>query len=478
MSNKNCFKVLVGGIYQETNSFSKVKVTYDDFSRYHSRQLIDELPACGIFEAAGMKVVPAAYARILPSAPPCRQEFEYFLEDFFSSCGSDTNVDAIFLNLHGAMYIPEIGSGEVVLLRRLREKYGWNIPIFAAFDFHGNMFPELARLLNYATAYKTAPHVDEEETQLRAAKALVEVLKTGRVPAVRCWQVPIALPGEMVLTSLPVSQKILGRLSDVARAGKALEAAWFCGFVWSDTKDRQMSIAVTATDFNKELNEEIDRIARELWSCRQDFKLGVPAYEPKEAVRQALCEALKGPGVFLSDSGDNVTAGASGDNSLMAKLLAGQMEADAKLKRLKALTAGIVDLAAVRQCFCHKPGDEFFLHFGGTFDEGSVHGHAKVVLISTGTLLDGKKHREIGYAHIRWGAEEILLTQQRFAFTCPQVFLAAGIDLCQYDLVCVKLGYLYPELEPLARISMLALSPGNAPLDISLIPYGQHTRRL
>ena len=140
MSNKNCFKVLVGGIYQEANSFSEVKVTYGDFSRYHGRQLIDELPACGILRLR-MKIVPAAYARILPSAPPCRQEFEYFLEDFFSSCGSDTDVDAIFLNLHGAMYIPEIGKRRSCAASRGLEKIWMEHPIFAAFDFSRQYVP-------------------------------------------------------------------------------------------------------------------------------------------------------------------------------------------------------------------------------------------------------------------------------------------------------------------------------------------------
>ena len=129
---------------------------------------------------------------------------------------------------------------------------------------------------------------------------MVEALKTGRVPAVRLLAGSDRLTGGNGLDKFcPFHKKILGRLSDVVRAGQALEAAWFCGFVWSDTKDRQMSIAVTAMDFNKELNEEIDRIAGGLWSCRQDFKLGVPALSQREAVRQALCEALKGPGYFF-----------------------------------------------------------------------------------------------------------------------------------------------------------------------------------
>ena len=47
-------------------------------------------------------------------------------------------VDGIWLYLHGAMEVEHIGSGELALLRMVRERVSFNVPIALALDFHAN----------------------------------------------------------------------------------------------------------------------------------------------------------------------------------------------------------------------------------------------------------------------------------------------------------------------------------------------------
>lgn len=469
-------KVLVGGIYQEANTFSKVTVAYSDFSRFHKKELIEQLPACRVFEEAGMKIIPAVYARILPSAPLCLQEFEYFLEDFFSSYDNTQIPDAVYLNMHGAMYIPDIGSGEQLFLEKIRQKYGWNVPIFASFDFHGNMFPQLANLLNYATAYKTAPHIDEIETQIRAAQALVYTLKTKQFPKVFCKQIPITLPGEMVLTKDYPSYRIINDLQNIVDDGLALETSWFCGFVWSDTENNFMSIAVTAMNFSDALKKRINQILQFIWKVRADFKLGVLAFPPQLAIKNVLDLSLKSKGVFLSDSGDNITAGAAGDNALITQIFMEAVMHYTSYRKKKILIAGITDRPAVRQCMNWKNEDSFFLNFGGMLDDHSLSVNVSVKLLCCGEVIDSYKKGINHYAHIQWENIDIILTEYRTAFINRDVFMQMGIDPDLYDVLCVKLGYLYPELEKMASFSVIALSPGNATLDVKQIPYKKHKK--
>lgn len=99
------------------------------------------------------------------------------------------------------------------------------------------------------------------------------------------------------------------------------------------------------------------RLAKKFYEVRHDFRFLVEAVEPKEAVRRAMVaeERL----VFLSDSGDNTTAGAVGDNAYMLNLLK-QENAE------NVLVAGIADAAACDACYAAKLGDTLTLKVGGS----------------------------------------------------------------------------------------------------------------
>ena len=80
----------------------------------------------------------------------------------------------------------------------------------------------------------------------------------------------------------------------------------------------------------------------------------------EEAVRSAVRET-RHP-VFISDSGDNVTAGAAGDDiTLVLKTL---IEAGAR----DAVVAGIADHEAVARCLEAGIGAELTLSVGGKLD--------------------------------------------------------------------------------------------------------------
>jgi microcystin degradation protein MlrC len=70
----------------------------------------------------------------------------------------------------------------------------------------------------------------------------------------------------------------------------------------------------------------------------------------------------------------------------------------------------------------------------------------------------------------------VILTAQREAFTMLEQFRRLGIELAQEPMIVVKLGYLFPELQPVAAQSLLALSPGIVNPDITALVY-QHVRR-
>lgn len=469
--------VLVGGIYQETNTFSGIQVTYDDFRRSSGDGVIKALPECQLLIDAGFTVVPAVYARIIPSAPLSKDEFILFTEAFLASVADQEVPDAIYLNLHGGMYVNDIGSGELYLLKCLRQKFGESIPIFASFDFHGNMFPGLADLLNYATAYKTAPHVDVQETRERAVNALIKCLQEQIVPRVKCIQLPMTFPGEMVITDDYPAREILKMAEDIVIDGLALEVSWFCGFVWSDADEIFMSFAVSAASFDEVLVKRIKVVVDRLWELRHTFRFSVTALPCSEAVELALSASEDTRKVFVSDSGDNMTAGASGDSAYMVGIFDDVLKKNPSYQNRRLLMVGIVDGQAVESCLTHKSGDQFMLRFGGERNPRNQSASYEVSLVRSGSFGMGEEGSVIRYAIVRCGLLEILLNDSRFAYTEIKHFEDVEINLDDYHIICVKLGYLYPELAVKANQSILAFSPGDASLDVMMIPYQKGDRQ-
>jgi microcystin degradation protein MlrC len=72
---------------------------------------------------------------------------------------------------------------------------------------------------------------------------------------------------------------------------------------------------------------------------------------------------------------------------------------------------------------------------------------------------------------VRTGGITVVLLERREAFTTLAHFARAGVDPLAYQIVVVKLGYLYPELARVARVALLATTPGATDLDTSRLQY-------
>lgn len=452
-------RILVGGIEQETNMFSPERVSYSDFRQYRGQDLIKTVPSLNKITENGHELITSVRAVITPSGPLSSEEFMLFVDEFIGAVPEGETVDGIYVSLHGAMFVSDIGSGEEYLLSRLRHRFGSEIPISASFDFHGNLTPGIASLLNYATAYRTAPHVDEEETRARAISALISILEQGILPRVSVVNIPLLLPGEMVITEDYPSNEIIRRLASIEQQPNVLDVSFVCGFVWADNSYMAMSIAYTYKEPDTYLDKAIAEEAKYIWSLRDKFGFSVEALEPKDAVLKAV-EDQKRP-VFISDSGDNITAGAAGDSVFMLNLA---LENGIK----KALIGGIAD---AEFCESHKNsliGSRITAKLGGTIDPASGSIEFEAVIKAKNFM---KAPFKSYYFLLEAEGLDILVTSARCAFTSPQEYAAAEIDIFDYDTIFIKLGYLYPLLAPVAARSILALSPGNAYQKTQCIKY-------
>ena len=122
-----------------------------------------------------------------------------------------------------------------------------------------------------------------------------------------------------------------------------------------------MSVQVVAADVSSAdlARQEVERLARKLWDQRSGLQFDVPTAQIDEAIQTAV-EAPEST-VFITDSGDNTTAGAAGDGTLVLQRLLAHEVPDAVL-------AGVVDPHAVAACVEAGVDAKVTLALGGKLD--------------------------------------------------------------------------------------------------------------
>jgi microcystin degradation protein MlrC len=154
--------------------------------------------------------------------------------------------------------------------------------------------------------------------------------------------------------------------------------------------------------------------------------------------------------VVLSDSGDNPTAGGTGDRAdVLAALLQRHVQ--------NAAIAGIADRPATEACYRAGVGSTLPLKIGGTLDpQGSqpVEVTAKVVfLLSTDNLPERQ-------AVVAVQGISVVLTARRRPFHEIRDFTSLGLEPTRFKIVVVKAGYLVPEIAEIANPNLMALTEG------------------
>ncbi len=452
-------RVFVGGFAHETNTFHPVRTTEFEFE-----EAVGRPPRA--WESAGIRIVPGVAARPTGGGTvdgvACRAAMDRVLD----SLGAALPVDAVFLRLHGAMYAEGIGPAETALVAEARAIVGPRVPIACTFDLHGNIPARIADCGDILVGLKTAPHTDAAETAEHAGRILLDSLR-GAVRPVSCvLPVPIILPGEKAMTTAEPFGSLVEEARRVEREGIAghperiLAATLFVGCAWTDSPDTGMAAVVTADGSRAAARAAAVHLARLIWDARRDFDFGCESAGLEEGVTRALAAAE--PTVFLTDSGDNVTASAPGDLPIVLRHLV-ERGAD------RAVVAGISDGPAVRSCFDAGEGRDVPLSIGATVEKRF--GPPLRVTARVVRLVPDRR-----WAVVRVGGVTVVLAAGPTAFVNAGQFDACGIDPLAHRLVVVKEGYLFPGLARIAPRHIMLLTPGAADMRIERLPFVRRRR--
>lgn len=446
-------RIVIGSMQCEGNSLTPIHTKFEDFDYAVGEAMYEKVQVVDYFQEHDCEIVPTIYAHALPGGAVVKEDFLRLAQELVSAIPTE-GIDGIWLYLHGAMYVEEIGSGDTYLLRMVRDKVGYDIPISVAMDFHADNTDEIVKLANCITGFRTAPHCDHKDTQIRAAKMLLRCIEKNILPKPQLARADVVICGDAVQTSLEPLKSIMEMAEEFEQTIPGmLSVQVFNGQPWIDEPYMGPNIVVTHESDTSIAKEYAEILAEKFYEVRHDFKFLIEAVTPEEAIKRAV-EATEKQ-VFLSDSGDNTTAGAAGDNAYMINRL---QEAGVK----NVLIAGIADEAACGVCYQASIGDVLTLKIGGSLDSNSETATITGKLIHRGDILSYTGGNAGPSATLDCGDMTVVVTKNRAAMCRPDIFESINLDYSPFKIVVVKLGYLFPELAEKAERAILAFTPGSS----------------
>ncbi len=471
-------RVFVASMHHESNSFNPIIAGEADFSVVRGAEIFSRLKpndaASGIIETllgAGCEVVPGVFTSAVPNGEvdlDFYNKIKQEIIDAAAAANAKAPLDAVTLALHGSMYIHGLGDAEGHLLEELRQCLP-NIPFFASLDTHTTMTKRMHNNCDGFVCFKCAPHTDRFETGVHAAEMTLAALERN-VKAKSVWiRLPFLVAGEKSSSTVEPMKSLAEETRRTEQKPGIMAASYMMGFPWCDNADSSAAVYVVAEDGELAKNEAV-RLANLLWSRRSEFTFQTETYTEPEALSVAF-EAAKSGGpfpIYLSDSGDNPTAGSTSDCTGFLKLI---ME-DKRTDGLKSpvVFGGIFDKEATLACRGNV-GKTLTLTFGAKFDKKS-----SAPITATGEVIAyiegwNKFHGTGDVALFRSCGVDIVLSENHIGYGLPEIFIDLGRNPKDAEIVVCKLGYLTAQQAAYAKRSIMALSKGSTNEDLTTLQY-------
>src|SRR6201991_272886 len=314
-------RIAVGGFLHETNTFAPTKATFADFQHGGGWPAMTvgpdvlkvmrkiNLGLAGFVEPAeanGWELVPTIACGASPCAHVTPDAFERIVKVLVDGIANAGALDAVYLDLHGAMVTEHLDDGEGEILARIRKVIGKNMPLVASLDLHANVTPEMVEHADALIAYRTYPHVDMADTGRAAAKHLALLLQSKQKFAKAFRQLPFLIAISWQCTSDQPTKGIYQKLAGLE--SNAVPTLSFApGFPAADFPDCGPSVFAYGRT-QADADTAADAIANIIIGHEDDFDGRI--YSPDDGVRYAmeLAKTARKP-IIIADTQDNPGAG-------------------------------------------------------------------------------------------------------------------------------------------------------------------------
>jgi microcystin degradation protein MlrC len=479
-------RIAVGGFLHETNTFAPTKAAYADFVHGGGwpamTQGADVLEAIrninvglagfiGEAETHAWELVPTIFAAASPCAHVTKDAYERIAEVIVDGIKSAGPLDAVYLDLHGAMVAEHFDDGEGEILRRVREVIGDDLPLVVSLDLHANVTPDMMHHADALIAYRTYPHVDMADTGRAAARHLALLLREGRRFEKAFRQLPFLIPISWQCTNDFPTKGIYEKLAGVN--SEDVPTLSFCpGFPAADFTDCGPSVFAYGRT-KADAQAAVDRLAELIEGHERDFDGRI--YTPDEGVRLAM-ELSKGAPkpVIIADTQDNPGAGGDSDTT-------GMLRALVRNNATRAAIGAIYDPASAKAAHEAGAGATVALALGG---KSGIPGDAPFEATFTiEKLSDGKfvapgpyfggRDMDMGpSACLRIGDIRVVVSSHKAQLADQAMFRYVGIEPTEQAILVNKSSvHFRADFEPIAEKLLICAAPGAMPADPASLPW-------
>ena len=468
-------KVLIGEFITESNENIPRKNEITAYDIAFGEECVHKMHVGDIFAQAGIEVIPAVYAVSGASGVIKRHTFDYIEACFIRTVEEHLNeIDGIYMMLHGASEVEGLGSGEHHILAEVRKRVGPYVPIYIACDPHGNLCKEYVESAQVVRSYRESPHTDSIQTRRIVAGMLCEALKKRENIHAVYRKLPLILGGEQSVSADEPVKSINQYMDEMEKDPRICSASWHVGYIRHDTPVAGCGIVVTpATAADQEYAEQAaDALAAYVWDKRHEFHYTGLTAEPDKALEMAMAQE-KGP-VFITDSGDNVTSGATGWNTYILRQVLALKDTDKTF-----LFASICDPQCCRGLMEAEIGEERHITLGVGHDELSAPVELDVTVKSKGEIVRSgttgstimKVFGHCVTAHVKETGIDIVVADSEKTFSAKIIYDLAHVDWNDYDITVVKQGYIFPELKEAAAFYVMSLTGGATPQNTKKLQF-------
>ena len=473
-------RLAVARFWFEGNAFSPAPTTLESFRQREwaagaealerARGTETELAAVAEFAASrsDWEVSVLRCASANPGGPIEEPAFQAILDEIVAGV-SDSRWDGVYLSLHGAAITDARDSPERDLVHAVRSAIG-GIPLVASFDLHGNMNAELTELLDFASAYRTYPHVDMRQTAARVLARLDAIASGSSRPRGAIVRTGLLLASQNMRTDSGPMAEIIAE-ADAATVSPVFDVSVFGGFPYADTRACGASTMAYAENDAPAARAAAVRVAEAMVARRNAFRVAIPG------ANQALREAMKVPRglVAVTEPSDNPLSGGTGDTPGLFRALL-DLHPDGRV-----VYAFFADPQTVERCIQAGVGTPLDLELGAKMsrDFGArVPVRAKVLRVTDGRFrnrgpMESGMTVNLGNSVVvDVSGIEVILTTRCLPADDPAFFELHGVDLAATRLLCVKArNHFRAAFEPLCARIVDCDSLGPAAADLGSLPF-------
>ncbi|WP_374338147.1 M81 family metallopeptidase [Leeia sp.] len=478
-------RIGVAGLQHETNTFAASRARFRNFVEADAwpgllcgEEMLPalrgvNLPASGMIaaaQAAGHQVVPLSWASANPCGHVTDDAFEALWWIFERQLRAAGPLDALLLELHGAMVTESQFSGDEGWLARVREVVGPELPIVVVLDFHANITPRMTELADLILVYRTYPHVDMAECGERAV-SLLPALLAGRRYAHAFRQLPYLIP-------MPWQSTLAEPMASLMREAEALSdrvsyASLAAGFPLADVPDSAPSVLVYA-----ETQAAADAGAAQLYDALQRARgqFAGRLWQANEAVAYAMEQVGTQP-VILADTQDNPGGGGDSDT---ADLIHALLAADAQ----GACLGLLCDPQAAAAAHAAGVGAVLDIAIGATSSAGGaapgpwqVEQLGNGQFTGTGPFYAGC-HMDLGpMARLRRNGVTVLVSSRKQQAADQAMFRHLGVEPARQAILVLKSSvHFRADFAELAQEILVVAASGSNVADLHQLQY-RHCQR-